>query len=109
MSVDRDTSLAACPKRTKLMPDVPTIAESGFPAVEFVTWWGMSAPANIPRPIADRLNTALVRILQSSEIESSFSSQGVDPLGMGVDEFNAFVRSEAVRWQKVLGRGNVGR
>ena len=98
-----------CPKRTKLMPDVPTIAESGFPAVEFVTWWGMSAPANIPRPIADRLNTALVRILQSSEIESSFSSQGVDPLGMGVDEFNAFVRSEAVRWQKVLGRGNVGR
>ena len=96
-------------QRSSITPQVPTIAESGFPAVEFVTWWGMSAPANTPRPIADRLNTALVRILQSSELESSFSSQGVDPLGMGVDEFNAFVRSEAVRWQKVLGRGNVGR
>ena len=92
-----------CPRRTKLMPEVPTIAEAGYAAVEFVTWWGLSAPAGTPRGIVDRLNQEVTKIIQLPEVEQNFASQGVDPQSMPVDEFNAFVRPESVRWQKVLG------
>jgi len=91
-----------CPRRNRLMPDVPTIAEAGFPTVEFVTWWGLSAPAGTPRGIVDRLNQEVTRINKTPEVEQNFASQGVDPQSMPVDEFNAFIRSEYARWQKVL-------
>lgn len=94
-----------CPRRTKLMPDVPTISEAGYPTVEFVTWWGLSAPSGTPRGIVDRLNQEVTRIIQSPEVEQSFASQGVDPQSMPVDEFNNFVRSESSRWQKVIKQG----
>ncbi|MGE0559518.1 MAG: tripartite tricarboxylate transporter substrate binding protein [Burkholderiales bacterium] len=96
-----------CPRRTKLMPDVPTIAEAGYPNVEFVTWWGLSAPAGTPRGIVDRLNQEITRIVQSSEIERIFAKQGVDPKSMPVDELNSFVRSESSRWQKVIKQGSI--
>lgn len=91
-----------CPNRTKLMPDVPTITEAGYPTVEFVTWWGLSAPAGTPRGIVDRLNQEVARIIKNPEVEQNFASQGVDPQSMPVDEFNTFIRSEYARWQKVL-------
>ena len=91
-----------CPRRTKLMPDVPTVTEAGYPSVEFVTWWGLSAPAGTPRGIVDRLNQEVTRIIKIPEVEQNLASQGVDPQSMPVDEFNAFIRSEYGRWQKVL-------
>jgi len=92
----------AANQRTLLLPDVPTIAESGIPDFEVVNWFGIVGPANLPQPVTDRLNAAINRVVQAPETRARFSSLGFEPRGTTPEEFSAFIRAEMARWGKVI-------
>ena len=89
-------------KRMSLFPDVPTLAESGMPGFEVGAWQGVMAPAGTPRAVIDRLNTEIVKALQSQEVRSKLAVQGAEPLGSSADEYGAYVKKELVRWAGVV-------
>ena len=87
-------------KRAKPLPEVPTVAESGVPGYEYVTWYGLVAPANVPRTIIDRLNQATVAVLNTPEIRQRYVSQGMDPIPSTSAHYAAHLRSETEKWTK---------
>ncbi len=90
------------PKRSAFAPDVPTVAESGFPgyAVEF--WMGVLAPAGTPREIVNKLSSEIVRILQTPEVKERFHSQGFEIFSSTPEQFAAYIKEEIVKWAKVV-------
>ena len=89
-------------KRSSVMPDVPTIAEAGVPGYEATIWLGMMAPAGTPRPMLEKLNAAVNKIIASPEVKEAWAKQGAVPMGMSIDEFDKFLREEIVKWAKVV-------
>lgn len=89
-------------KRTPLLPEVPTIAESGVAGYDVEGWFGLFAPAGVPRPIITRLNHEVVRILQDPKVKESLLAQGAEPIGDSPEAFAAFVKKEHDRWAKVI-------
>jgi len=87
--------------RTPLLPDVPTVTESGLAGVEGVAWHGLLAPAGTPKAIIDRLNMETAKILRTPEMKDYLARQGLDPVGNTPEEFAAFIREENVKWAKV--------
>jgi len=88
--------------RTPLLPDVPTIAESGVPGYEMTGWFGLFSPAGVPRDILVHLNTEINRGLQSPAIKDNLAQQGADPMQGSVDQFASFVRNDLAKWTKVV-------
>ena len=84
------------------MPEVPTIADSGLPGFEVSTWYGLLAPAGTPRPIVDRLNTEIVRILQTPDVRERLSAEAFESPADTPDQFAAVIKSEVVKWAKVV-------
>jgi tripartite-type tricarboxylate transporter receptor subunit TctC len=82
------------PRRSAAFPDVPTIAEAGFPRGEFNFWVGMLAPAGTPRDVLVRLNTEIGRALQSPDMVERLAKLGAEPMSMSPDQFDAFLREE---------------
>ncbi len=89
-------------KRSALMPELPTVAESGVPGYEASSWYGLLAPAKTPRPVVLRLNAEAKRALAVPEINERLIAQGVDPVGNSPEEFAAYVRTEIIKWAKVI-------
>ncbi|MFN7751356.1 MAG: Bug family tripartite tricarboxylate transporter substrate binding protein [Pseudomonadota bacterium] len=89
-------------RRSALMPDVPTLAESGLPGFDFSTWWGLMAPAATPRPIIDRLNAELGRTLKLPEVRERFEAVGAEPRHTTPEEFAAVIRAEIPRFAKLV-------
>ena len=89
-------------QRSAVLPDLPTIAESGLPGYEMLNWLGLFAPAGTPRPIVDRLAAESVRIVRVPEIVSRFNAQGAEPSPLETDEFAVFVKREVEKWAKVV-------
>ncbi|OGA41375.1 MAG: hypothetical protein A3G24_06420 [Betaproteobacteria bacterium RIFCSPLOWO2_12_FULL_62_13] len=89
-------------KRALGAPDIPTIAEAGVPGYEASNWFGVSAPAGVPREIVDLIYSNIARALQQPEIKARFSGNGAEPVGSTPDEFAAYVRSETAKWGKVV-------
>jgi tripartite-type tricarboxylate transporter receptor subunit TctC len=89
-------------KRSALMPELPTVAESGVPGYEASSWYGLIAPAKTPRPVILRLNAEAKRALAVPEINERLIAQGVDPVGNSPEEFAAYVRTEITKWAKVI-------
>jgi tripartite-type tricarboxylate transporter receptor subunit TctC len=89
-------------KRSALAPEVPSLNEAGVPGYDLSVWFGVLAPAGTHREIVQRLNTEIVRILQSPEVKERFLKQGVDVQTSTPEQFDAFVRSEVARWAKVI-------
>lgn len=90
-------------QRGAVLPNVPTIAESGYPGFSAIAWFGMVAPAKLPRPIADRLSREVHQILALPDLSAKIRSQGTDPVtDSSVDRFGAFLRSEAAKWGGVV-------
>ena len=89
------------PKRSRFAPEVPTIAESGFPgyAVEF--WMGVLAPAGTPQDIVNKLNGEIVKILQTPETRDRFHGQGFEIFTSTPQEFAAYLKAETAKWTKV--------
>jgi len=89
-------------KRTALLPDLPTIAESGLPGYEANNWYGVLAPAKTPRAIVERLNREIVRILNTQSVKDMLFKQGLDASPSTPQEFSAYIKSEIAKWAKVV-------
>jgi tripartite-type tricarboxylate transporter receptor subunit TctC len=90
------------PKRTPLVPELPTVAESGVPGFVMTSWWGMFGPAGVPQPIVTQLNTELTRILRTAEVQKTFATLGVDAATSTPEELGALVRSEVPKYAKLI-------
>jgi tripartite-type tricarboxylate transporter receptor subunit TctC len=89
-------------QRTDDLPDVPTVAESGYQGFEAVTWFGVAGPDGLPKDVVARLNTAFNQALQDPEVKAKLAAQGADVRGGTPEQFAALIRSEIVRWGKVV-------
>jgi tripartite-type tricarboxylate transporter receptor subunit TctC len=94
-------------KRSAVLPDVPTIAESGLPGYAANNWWGIFAPAGTPKPIVDKLYKDIQLALQSPEMLKEFEIEGAAPVTMTSAEFADFVKTEIGKWAKVVKAGNI--
>jgi tripartite-type tricarboxylate transporter receptor subunit TctC len=90
------------PKRDKLMPDVPTVAESGFPGYEAVNWYGYLAPAKTPREVIDRLQRDIAKALANPKVIEGLHKTGVEPVAMTPEEFARYIKREYDTWGKVV-------
>ena len=90
------------PKRSDVLPDVPTIAEAGVPKYEATIWLGIMAPTGTPKPIVDRLNAEIKRVLAKPEIREAWIKQGAVPMTMTPDEFDRYLRADIDKWAEVV-------
>lgn len=89
-------------KRSPIMPDLPTMAESGFPGYEAVPWFGLMAPAGTPQPIIDKLHRETVKALAIPEVRQSMENQGLDVIGGTPADFAEAIRTETPYWAKII-------
>lgn len=88
-------------QRLTSMPDVPTVGEA-VPGFEYSSWYGLFGPANMPKPLVDQFAAAARAALASDDLKQKFANEGLVIMGLGPQEFDRFVRSEIVRWGKVV-------
>jgi tripartite-type tricarboxylate transporter receptor subunit TctC len=89
-------------KRSALAPDLPTMAEIGFPGFEAVPWFGLLAPAGTPKDVLDKLHDETARTLAMPEVRRKFDELGLEPVGNTPAEFAAVIRKETPEWAKVI-------
>ena len=89
-------------KRSLAAPEVPTVAEAAFPGFEAVTWYGLFVPAGTPAAIVSKLNAEVVKILRAPDFRDWLVAQGADPVGSTPDELAAFVKTELVKYAKIV-------
>jgi tripartite-type tricarboxylate transporter receptor subunit TctC len=89
-------------KRSPAAPEIPTIAEQGLPGFDAVSWFALFAPAGTPRPVVDRLQAEVKRILAQPDIARKLAESGLDAVGSTPDELAAYQRSEIAKWAKVV-------
>jgi tripartite-type tricarboxylate transporter receptor subunit TctC len=89
-------------KRSDVLPDVPTIAEAGVPGYEATIWLGIMAPTGTPKPIVDKLNGEMRKILARPDLQKSWAAQGAVPMAMTPDEFDKYLREDIEKWAKVV-------
>jgi len=88
--------------RSAAAPEVPTVAELGYPEFEASSWFGLLGPADLPRDIVNKLHAEVVRALKTPEIRDKLAGQGADPVGNTPEEFAAYLRAETAKWAKVV-------
>lgn len=89
-------------KRSHLLPETPTVAESGFPGFESTLWHGLLGPAKLPRDIVMRLNREVVKVLATPEAQKLLGAEGGVVSPSTPEEFQAFIRAEVPKWQKIM-------
>jgi tripartite-type tricarboxylate transporter receptor subunit TctC len=89
-------------KRSALAPDLPTMAESGFPGFEAVPWFGLLAPTGTPKNVLDKLHGETVKALAMPEVRKKFDELGLEPVGNTPAEFTAIIKKETPEWAKVI-------
>jgi tripartite-type tricarboxylate transporter receptor subunit TctC len=89
-------------KRSRELPDVPTLSEQGFKGFEISGWYGLAAPAGTPAPIVKRLNADLVKVLSAGDAPQLLRKAGYDPKPTSPEEFGRFMRAEIARWTKAV-------
>jgi tripartite-type tricarboxylate transporter receptor subunit TctC len=94
-------------KRSSVLPDVPTVAESGLPGFEAVAWTMLAAPAKTPRAIVARLHADTVRLLESADVRKRITAEGADMIASRPDEAAAYLRDEIKRWGAVIREAGV--
>ncbi|WP_306225223.1 Bug family tripartite tricarboxylate transporter substrate binding protein [Bosea beijingensis] len=94
-------------KRDADLPDVPTFEEKGLKNSEAVTWWGLAAPAGVPAPIVERINTELNKVLQQPDTKAKLRSAGAEALGGSAEEFGALIKSDVPKWTAVIKAADV--
>ena len=88
--------------RSSVMPELPTVSESGLPGYEASTWHGVLAPAKTPRQIVVRFNAEIIKALATAEVKERFAALGMDPIGNTPEQFAVYIQAEIVRWGKVI-------
>jgi tripartite-type tricarboxylate transporter receptor subunit TctC len=94
-------------QRSPLMPDVPTVAESGVPGFEYHTWFGLWAPKNTPRPIVERLHAEVRKALTDPKVREKVAATAGEPSGMPLAEIDPFVKAEIAKWAEVVKRAGI--
>lgn len=89
-------------ERISLLPEIPTMASAGFPALETTVWWGVVGPANIPAPVVNKLNLAFNKALGDPSIQHRLTELGVTAQPETADQFDAFLRREIGKWKTVI-------
>jgi tripartite-type tricarboxylate transporter receptor subunit TctC len=89
-------------KRSELMPDVPTVAEAGVPGYEATIWLGVMAPAGTPKPVVDKLNAEITKVVNKPEVRQAWGRQGAVPMTMTPAEFDAYLRKDVEKWANVV-------
>jgi tripartite-type tricarboxylate transporter receptor subunit TctC len=89
-------------QRSAGVPDVPTIAESGYPGFDASSWFGLVGPAGLPAEIAHRISGDVARILAQPAMREKFIQQGADPVGSTPEEFGAYMRAETAKWAPLV-------
>lgn len=95
------------PNRSAIFPDVPTIAESGFPGFEASVWYGLVAPAATPKPVVVRLHAEVQRALQTAEVRERMTSVGGEIIPGSAEMFTSLIRSERQRYEKLVREANI--
>lgn len=93
--------------RSPIFPDVPTMAESGYPGFEASVWYGFIAPAATPKPVIARLHAEVQRALQAAEVRDRLASAGGEVLPGSTEQFAALIRSERLRYEKLVREANI--
>jgi len=88
--------------RSTVLPDVPTVSEAGVPGYETGIWLGLMAPAGTPRPVLERLNAEVNKVINSPEVKEAWAKQGAVPMGMSLEQFDKVLREEIVKWAHVV-------
>ena len=89
-------------KRSAVLPEVPTIAETGFPGFRVDGWYALLAPANTPKPVIDRIYADVAAVLKMPDVAKRIESFGLEPNGLPPQEFSAYIRAELAKWGKVI-------
>ncbi len=89
-------------KRSSVLPNVPTVAESALTGFNFSTWYGMWAPASTPAAIVAKLSAEIAEITRIPEVRERFLALGAEPVGNTAEEFSAFNKSELVKWARIV-------
>ena len=94
------------PTREQELPNIPTVAET-IPGFDVVSWWGVVAPANTPRPVVDRLNADLVKTLATPDVKNGLLKVGMNASSTTPDQFAQYIRDEIAKWTKVAKAANI--
>jgi tripartite-type tricarboxylate transporter receptor subunit TctC len=94
-------------ERSPLVPEMPTVAESGLPGFDSWTWFGVFGPAGTPQPVIDRMNAEMNRIISDAAIKERFTQLGFETTGGSPADFSSVVQGEARKWSKVIREANV--
>ena len=94
-------------KRVSFMPDVPTVAESGLPGFEMVSWYGLWGPPNLPRDITFKLSGEVAKAVRSQMITERLGDQGFEPVGSTPEQFAAYIKDEIGRYAKIVKEANI--
>lgn len=94
-------------KRNAALPDVPTVAESGFPGFEVTSWYATCAPAGVPAAILDQINAAVFKVLAMPDIRERYQTIATDPAPMTRAELAAYIANEIAKWRKVAKSANI--
>jgi len=94
-------------QRSPAAPNIPTVAESGVPGFEYVTWYGLFAPAGTPKEIVTKFNAEVVRILQDKDIAQRFQREGAEPAPGTPEQLAKFMRSEHEQWKKTIAAAKI--
>ena len=88
--------------RSSVLPEVPTIAEAGVPGYETGIWLGLMAPMGTPRPVLERLNAEVAKVLNAADVRENWSKQGAVPMSMSIEQFDKFLREDIAKWAAVV-------
>lgn len=94
-------------ERADTIKEVPTVAESGYPGFEWVSWIGAAVPAGTPQPVIARLSSEMLRALEHPEAKAAFARLGVSPAPQGPQEFARFIRSQRASYEKIIRQANI--
>ena len=94
-------------KRSRVAPELPTVAELGFPGFEVIGWFGWLAPARVPNEIVTRLNSDIVKVLRSTETQDRLIALGCEPVGNTSREFAAYISAERDKWAAVIKQAGI--
>jgi tripartite-type tricarboxylate transporter receptor subunit TctC len=94
------------PHRVEAMPGVPPVAET-VPGYEAMQWYGLLAPAGVPKAVVEKLNAEALVALRSKEMKDRLAADGAEPLGSTPEEFGAFIRRELDKWSKVAAAAKI--
>jgi len=94
-------------ERSSVLPELPTLHETGLKGFGVSSWYGLAAPAGTPQAVVSRLNAEVLRILKTPEMQARLETIGAAPLGGSPSEFGAFLKSEIARWGEVIRTNNI--